>query len=90
MNSDESEMEQIAALIRSTLGMRPDERALLKAIADKGEETVRDIVARLSMPSNRARYLLEGKWERKGWYLYGVTHDLGWLTELGQEAAKLA
>ncbi len=30
------------------------------------------------------------KWERKGWYDYGVALDLGWLTDEGKQRAALA
>jgi hypothetical protein len=39
------------------------------------------------MHYKRAWYLLE-KWSNKGWYEYGVTLDLGWLTPLGKEVAE--
>lgn len=32
----------------------------------------------------RAWYLLS-KWEKKGWYEYGTTLDLGWMTEKGNK-----
>lgn len=36
------------------------------------------------IPYKRALYLL-GKWCDKGWYQYGVSLDLGWLTQEGTE-----
>ncbi len=44
----------------------------------------RDIVNEPGFPMHpkRAWYLLE-KWTNQGWYEYGVTLDLGWLTEEG-------
>lgn len=36
---------------------------------------------------NRAWFLL-GKWSRKGWYEYGVSVRVGWLTPEGIERAK--
>lgn len=49
----------------------------------------RDIVNRAGfyMHHKRAWYLLE-KWSNKGWYDYGTTLDLGWLTDKGKEIAK--
>jgi hypothetical protein len=44
---------------------------------------VRDVLVRLQIPRNRARYLLD-KWTAKGWYEYGVSLDLGWLTPSGR------
>lgn len=35
----------------------------------------------------RALYLLR-KWTNKGWYDYGVSVDLGWLTSMGVDIAK--
>lgn len=40
-----------------------------------------------TMHYKRAWYLLE-KWTDKGWYDYGVTEDLGWLTEEGKKQAR--
>lgn len=39
------------------------------------------------MNHKRAWYLLE-KWGRKDWYEWGVTMDLGWLTDEGIAKAK--
>jgi hypothetical protein len=49
----------------------------------------RDIIneENFDMHYKRAWYLLD-KWTRKGWYDYGVTLDLGWLTEKGKEKAR--
>ena len=46
--------------------------------------TVRDIINSPQMPFHhkRAWFLLE-KWSDNGWYEYGVTLDLGWLTDEG-------
>jgi len=51
--------------------------------------TPRDIINQpdFYMHYKRAWYLLQ-KWSDKGWYDYGVTLDLGWLTDKGKEAAK--
>lgn len=42
----------------------------------------RSLIADAGIPPNRGRYILE-KWGRKGWYEYGVTVDMGWLTPKG-------
>lgn len=49
----------------------------------------RDIINRPDFPIHhkRAWYLLE-KWTDKGWYEFGVTLDLGWLTEKGEAVAE--
>jgi Mn-dependent DtxR family transcriptional regulator len=66
--------------------MKPDEAALLSAVARKRRsESVRDVAARLPIHPKRVAYLL-GKWARKGWYDYGVSRDLGWLTPAGKAA----
>lgn len=46
--------------------------------------TPRDIMARpeFSIPFKRACMMLD-KWAGKGWYDYGVTLDLGWITTEG-------
>jgi len=48
-------------------------------------ETPRDLINEVGFPLNhkRAWFLLQ-KWCDKGWYDYGVTLDLGWITEKGQ------
>ena len=48
------------------------------------EKTVRDVINKkdFSIHYKRAWYLLE-KWSRKGWYDYGVSLDLGWITPEG-------
>jgi len=48
--------------------------------------TPRDLISgpEFPMPYKRAWYLLE-KWSKKGWYDYGVTLDLGWMTEKGMK-----
>jgi hypothetical protein len=66
--------------------VKPDERALLKAVATRGVRDVRDVIPP-DMPAKRVEYLLMKKWPAKGWYSYGVVYDLGWLTPAGLEAA---
>ncbi|EHJ49516.1 hypothetical protein DFW101_3520 [Solidesulfovibrio carbinoliphilus subsp. oakridgensis] len=48
--------------------------------------SVRDIVREMgechNIPEKRCLFLLE-KWAGCGWYEYGVSLDLGWLTEEG-------
>jgi hypothetical protein len=79
--------------------MKDDEKWFLKQIYDKcrngfiGKDGLspRDIinsdecVSRMSY--KRCWYLLS-KWDKKGWYDYGVSDDLGWLTPKGIEVAK--
>ena len=50
---------------------------------------VREIINRPEFPIHhkRAWYLLR-KWSDKGWYDYGVTLDLGWLTDEGKAVAE--
>lgn len=57
-----------------------EEYFLFQMIYFKSKEvTVRDIINITRIPHKRAWYILD-KWCRKGWYSYGVTLDLGWLT----------
>ena len=43
---------------------------------------VRDIIKEIGMNHKRAEYLLH-KWSHKDYYDWGVSYDLGWLTEKG-------
>ena len=73
--------------------MKPDERRFWLALreahggpynARKGPAP-RDLINGLLDPPihhKRAWYLLE-KWSGRGWYEYGVTLDLGWITPEG-------
>ena len=65
--------------------MRADEKSLLEAVA--GGTSPRDLWESMGMPYKRMLYLCE-KWARKGWYDYGVSADLGWITEEGREEVK--
>lgn len=51
--------------------------------------TPRDLINsdKININYKRAWYLLE-KWCSKGLYEYGVTLDLGWLTDKGKEMAE--
>lgn len=57
-----------------------------KLSSGKEGKSPRDIInePNFSIPHKRAWYFLE-KWTDKGWYEYGVTLDLGWVTEKGME-----
>jgi hypothetical protein len=74
--------------------MRSDEKWLLLAFYNRPKDTaMRDVVNQAItegvLVRKRAMYLLD-KWADKGWYEYGVSVDLGWLTDEGKEqAAKL-
>jgi hypothetical protein len=48
--------------------------------------SVRELINRpdFFMNYKRAWYVL-GKWADKGWYEYGVSLDLGWLTDKGMD-----
>lgn len=66
--------------------MKPDELAFLRALLS-ADCNVRDLIASLpDLNTKRAHYLLR-KWTKKGWYDYGVSLDLGWLTAKGEEVA---
>ena len=74
--------------------MKEDERIFLKTcqkhirppqcLSDTSAVTARGIInaSGFSMHHKRAWYLLQ-KWTDKGWYSYGTTLDLGWMTEKG-------
>jgi hypothetical protein len=77
--------------------MKPDERALLVAIARDHAgayhgphptfKHLRDIAAGIGMHPKRAQYLFE-KWSRKGIVEYGVSAGTGWLTIDGFAKAR--
>jgi hypothetical protein len=68
--------------------MKDDEKRFLRDIAEQNLMP-RDLINKpdFYLHHKRAWYLL-GKWSNKGWYDYGVTLDLGWLTPLGKEVAE--
>lgn len=67
--------------------MRVREQELLKAIFNKRrDETVRAICNRVGAWKQNCYYL--SKWASKNWYDYGVSLDLGWLTEEGKVVAR--
>ncbi len=68
--------------------MKLDEKVFLLALHSHGE-TPRELIysGTVAINHKRAKYLLE-KWCDKGWYDYGVTLDLGWLTSKGVSKAK--
>ena len=66
---------------------KPDEIALLGCMllhvkSLPGRMTPRLIGIALEIPDRRVVYLCE-KWADGDWYDYGVTADLGWLTDEG-------
>jgi len=72
---------------------RPDQHRkkpslLLPFMMVDDRKTPRDIINEegFPIPAKRAWYLL-AKWADKGWYEYGVTLDLGWITPEGNAAA---
>ena len=71
--------------------MKEDERKFLIDVFCRCQNgvTPRDIINEEGFPIHykRAWYLLD-KWADKGWYDYGVTSDLGWLTDKGKEKAS--
>ena len=70
--------------------MRADERKFLVAVARrnvKWGETPRNIAYKMGMNHKRSWYLCK-KWTDRGWYNYGVSVDLGWLTDAGFKEAE--
>lgn len=58
-------------------------------LMDTEPQCPRDIINEPGFPINYKRaWFLLGKWTRKGWYDYGVTLDLGWMTEKGMAKAR--
>lgn len=69
--------------------MKDDEAGFMFAVAMRpAGADVRDVIRMQHMHYKRCWYLLE-KWARKGWYDYGVTLDLGWLTPKGFAEIKV-
>jgi hypothetical protein len=72
--------------------MKLQEVAFLEAVADQTPDRfVRDIAGDFiaqGVAPKQLHYWLE-KWIGKGWYKYGVSLDLGWLTEAGRAEIKL-
>jgi len=70
--------------------MKEDERKFMIDVLYRCHRdfTPRDLINEDGFPMHykRAWYLLE-KWSDKGWYDYGVTSDLGWLTNEGKSHA---
>jgi hypothetical protein len=75
--------------------MKPDEKWFLLECAAKIRPTgilnPRNLIQSAGFRLNYKRaWFLLGKWGTKGWYEYGVTLDLGWMTDKGlQEALEL-
>lgn len=67
--------------------MKEDERHFLLDLYTRAKP--RDLInsSDFYMNHKRAWYLLD-KWSNKGWYDYGVTLDLGWLTSKGIAKAE--
>ena len=71
--------------------IKDDERHLWARLKKRGESpsddgnlmTARAIVNDLGIPAKRAEYIFE-KWTARGLYDYGVSPDLGWLTDEGE------
>jgi hypothetical protein len=63
---------------RMNMPMREDESLLWLSFGLNAEhDTPRSAGRALGIAPRRVEYLCE-KWARKGWYDYGVAHDLGW------------
>lgn len=68
--------------------MKDDEKQFLIEVYDglKNNLYPRDVINNSNLNYKRAWYLLN-KWANRNWYDYGVTLDLGWLTDKGKEIA---
>jgi len=60
----------------------------LMMFVDVHNATPREIGRLMKMPQKRVEALCN-KWADRGWYEYGTTVDMGWLTDLGHARAKL-
>ena len=62
--------------------VKRQEKDFFRMVRERGEKAVRDVIAESGINYKRCwRYL-----ENRGWYEYGVTLDLGWLTETAPES----
>lgn len=79
--------------------MKPDEAMFMAVIAERipdrrpspGCVHVRDIIRELHAGGKihyKRAWCLLSKWALKDWYDYGVSLDLGWLTEAGLNQAN--
>lgn len=70
---------------------KPDEIELMRAVLDWDQRGKRERILELPeiahMPDKRV-YGLIAKWDRKGWWDYGVSLLCGWLTDKGRTALK--
>lgn len=64
--------------------MKTDELALFVFIAADGPPSDHWPRKFQDIPDKRKWYILD-KWARKGYYEYGVTLDLGWITPAGRK-----
>ncbi len=69
--------------------MKEDEKILLQLIQVQDDLVQPNIspiqiARRLKIPEKRAHYIFL-KWSDKGWYDYGVSCRVGWLTEKGKK-----
>ncbi|MGG3454227.1 hypothetical protein [Paenibacillus rhizolycopersici] len=86
MKNDE---KKLLILVNNECGKETGEMIRLFNITYPEKVSPRDLINRESfdMHHKRAWYLLD-KWSRKRWYEYGVTLDLGWLTNEGKKKAQ--
>lgn len=68
--------------------IKSDELAFMCAVASGGWP--RDIISHSHDHPHKRCWRWLAKWERKGWYEFGVALDLGWLTDQGRQRAELA
>lgn len=62
------------------LQLRKSEEILFYELVKSSLEHPRELIRRFPIHHKRAHYLLQ-KWCKKGWYEYGTSLDMGWVTE---------
>lgn len=64
--------------------MKKNELLFINFVLNKQDtESIRELIHRIDIPYKQCWYYLN-KWCAKGYYEYGVTLDLGWLTKAGK------
>lgn len=68
--------------------MKLDEQRFLIVVASHVGTFPRDLIQTGKYGHYKRCWYMLDKWTRLGWYDYGVTADLGWLTAEGEAKAR--